>query len=85
MRLEITQDHIDRSTWGRHTLTPSTECPVALALRDHYPDAEVGHNDYWIGTNLYSMTEPLTTYVEQFDNYGPTCIRPASFELESIR
>ena len=74
-KIEITQEDIDRGMRGR-----SDFCPVALALRRKWPEAEMGCFACDLGNRLVLVPELVSKFVEDFDSGKP--VKPFTFEIE---
>lgn len=75
MRIEVTQEHIDKGVMG-----DCEDCPIARAIRAVGIDASVQDHVMLIGDRTVVVGPFLFSRMFQFDNgYG---MDPFSFELE---
>jgi len=86
MKITVTQEHIDRARDHQSLsgFSVCTQCPVATALREHYPNASVGKMYTGAVIFLNDLAEEIeieevTEFVRAFDAYLP--VQPFSFEL----
>lgn len=78
MRIEVTQEHIDKGT-----PEDACNCPVALAIREalkaEAEEIRVHHSDIWIWGDLYNTSEAVERFVWNFD--VGVSVAPFTFDL----
>lgn len=83
MRIDVTQDHIDRGI--RKTCN---QCPVALATIETIGDTtlRISHHEVYSGIsgkNLAILPENVSEWIRNFDRYSPdTGYKPEPFSFE---
>jgi len=75
-QIAVTAEHIDQGKLG----DPS-KCPVALALREHFPDATISVlcDDMWIGEWTGTTPSEVAAFIDAFDH--SLFVEPFEFEL----
>lgn len=62
----------------------SNRCPIARAVRRSLRTRGISVNDTEIrrdGTVIASLTRPAQKFVDRFDEFGPSVVRPFSFNI----
>jgi len=95
VHIQVTQDHIDKGEKD-----DICKCPVALALRERYPNATVDGQEYRLahyngldfykhGTRYYSHSQDVIDWIADFDNDNGVepfvfIIQPHVVEIEGV-
>ena len=91
MRIQVTQDHIDRGRESRQRTPRSLckTCPVALALADAgFRDPRVFPDMFWVWTDgatirrVSGLPREVTEWISAFD--AKRNVEPFSFDIEDV-
>ena len=77
MKIDVTQEDIDRGVKGA-----CTQCPVALALARAFPDVyvDVATTQLLVGDEFIRAPSVVSIFIEDFDDGEP--VQPFSFDLD---
>lgn len=84
LKIKVTKDILERSKMCINDETAPTNCAIALAVRDIFPDARVGgFNLSFDGTYKYFVSMPVDAilFIRRFDS-TPSHLRPQLSEIE---
>lgn len=79
MKIQVTQDHIDKGKPRRHYY-----CPIALAIRSHFPNLKVsvGNPSYTIGDYRGRFVLSVSIIISKYDqDFG---MEPFELEIDYV-
>ncbi len=79
VKIEVRKDHIDAAT-----KCDSRNCAIAIAVRDIFPDANVGRLKMFLAYNMYTeiqLPDSARGFIRSFDAFGQKC-KPFNFEID---
>lgn len=88
LRISVTKEILEKSRWcGANLEVLKTNCAVAVAVRDIFPDAKVFQTAIFPNRKDKAISLPsiVWTWIDRFDKSSPAeriLMEPISFEIE---